>query len=351
MPDKRRCEEDTLTKSLAAALQHEEARSVFWRRVAPRRLAANVPGVPVLFQYFRGTRPDLLFLRHGEPIFYIEAKLDSGTEPIQLARARSMMRLAGAEDDQVLLLSRTVDHVPPGVGWDGPTLPCDSMTWVDVLKAFDRAKAAWQPETLTALERFRATWLELAKNKTEHDKHKDLTLKSGHPCGAVIQVVANQWSGIRAEFSYGGNIAPRIHIGLTNWQEALGTRDVERLSVECRLRDDGREYYGASFVLWHALDLKGSRDGIRHHWKHWREAITADPVFKLHLGGREENRKIHHLPPEAIPRVNVGLLRRPNSGLPVAEVQRLPVRDMVRRVKAFLLPYMQLAERVRDHAG
>ena len=350
MPGNPRSLEDRLTASLAKVLDQPDGITAFWQSFAPERLRSKIPDRIAMFGSFDGPKPDILFWYQGEPIFYVEAKLDSGTAPLQLSRARSRMRLADAKDDQILLVCQTVDSVPAEIGWIGPTLPYATATWREILACLDSSSVSSRTDARIALDVFRVTLH--AHSVGSRFRSKRLALDSKHPYGAVLQAVTRQWDDVQAEFAYGAKIAPRINFGKNSWQIPFRSRDVERMSIRCGMTKEGDERYTSELCLWQVSDLKGSRDGIERHWPHWRSAITADPSLKLHIGGRKEHeREYVEVPPHNIPLVKVAVVRRPGSGFPVADVQQLPFEEAVHKVASLASPYIRLVQRVQISIG
>lgn len=192
--------EDALTAELAEALREPKILESFWRIAAPVRFRNEKPR----FKNFKllrpvdqvgPTKPDLLFRAHndGHPLLYLEAKLECGTEPLQLTRARSWMRASGARDDQVLLLTQYSDRLPDSIGWKGPSLPVTTMTWHELDEYLHAECAHYSSSAKTALWKFSAK-LNRYRRKGRCKTKRSLVFESQHCFGKIMSHLATRWS-------------------------------------------------------------------------------------------------------------------------------------------------------------
>ncbi len=353
MPLNPRFVEDALTNTLREALAEPEIGTAFWRMVAPKRMRSELPDQikscadELGPARLGGTNPDIIFYRRGKPVFYLEAKLGSGTEPLQLFRARSWMRAYGAQDDQVLLVSNMVDQLPSGVGWTGPTLPVHGITWHAIESELRRQSSAWHRRSRQKFESFSSFLKQrssASRNKTKHG----MLFPSGHRYGEVMRRFIAAKGYTKADLLYGARIDPRICIGRDDWQQALGTPDLERMELHYGPgRQGDGENYRAEFHLWHKTDLAHSRKFIEQCWPWWRQAIMEDRSIQFVFGGRGGGKRTRPTElPLACPNAWVAFICRPGSKIYERELRVLSMDKILRRISKIVDPLERVVDRV-----
>ena len=349
----RKSDENQLTDSLGKTLAPVEIMESFWRLVAPIRMRRELPErIESCADEFAparlgGTNPDLVFYRGKKPIFYVEAKLGSGTDCLQLTRARSWMRAHGAQDDQTILLSNFVDHIPAEVGWNGPAVPVRSATWHEIEQGLKKDYDQWSRPSQQLFARFSSLLRE--KSTGSRIKMKEgMVFPARHRYGEVMQRFIATGRYTKSDLLYGASIDPRICFGRPEWDVTLGTRDVERMELHYgpgRMGDG--ENYRAEFHLWHKSDLAYSREHIAQNWNRWRQAILADKSLKFIYGSRQGNNRMSPSePPVECPNAWVGLIRRPGSKIFEKEIRHFSIDQTVERIAAMIKPLEQVVTNV-----
>jgi hypothetical protein len=353
MPLNPRFAEDVLTNLFEQALTQPEVRSSFWKMVAPVRMRLELPDQTKSCAHelgparLGGINPDIIFYRAGKPVFYVEAKLECGTEPLQLVRARSWMRAHGAQDDQVMLLSNWIDQIPSDVGWTGSVLPVRSATWQEIEKGLRVNYPSWSATSQKLFDSFSSFLQEKSAGSRTKTK-QGMLFPSRHRYGEIMRRFTASEGYTKSDFLYGAGIDPRICLGRSVWQSALGTPDLERLEVHYGPgRQQDGENYRAAFHIWHESDLAHSREFIAQHWKDWREAILADGELQFIYGDRRgKDRKRPSEPPVECPKAWVGIVCRPDTKVYEAEIKDLAVDLVIKRLKNLVRPLERFVERV-----
>ena len=358
MPLNPRFAEDALTNLFEQALTQSEILSSFWKMVAPVRMRSKLPDQTKSCAHelgparLGGTNPDIIFYRAGKPVFYVEAKLECGTEPLQLVRARSWMRAHGAQDDQVMLVSNWIDQIPSDVGWTGLVLPVRSATWQEIEKGLRVNHHTWSAVSQKLFDSF-SSFLKGKSAGSRTKTKQGMLFPSRHRYGEIMRQFIASEKFTKSDFLYGAGIDPRICLGRSQWQPALRTPDLERLEVHYGPgRQGDGENYRAAFHIWHESDLAHSRKFIEKHWKVWREAILADGELQFIYGDRRgKDRMRPSEPPVECPKAWVGIVCRPDKKVYEAEIRNLSVEEIIGRLRELIKPLERVVDRVSIRLG
>jgi len=310
--------EDRLTTEFCRVVnRHEDLARLAWRMFLPgsRRSPGLFDAHP---DELLPSKPDILLKDHdGKIRGYVEAKVSSTMQPLQLIRGKSWAGEVTRRNVPVIALVKTPTKIPKVIGIRRTFRWFKTVTWNEVLGEFERHLAGVDrrksvQRDFKALRRCARSVGSLSTiNKIDYVN--EILSEWGMPYGNVLEEVARRLKGYTCHFVCRASSPPSLHVGQPEWREVFGCRDFQRLYLPYSLtRYPGIKYQAFRFILalWHQTDHAAS-DISWETRRAWLEKALKWSGGQVETGRRKHHQRDHHKErfPERVMRAKVGLLR------------------------------------------